>query len=100
MPARARGAARRRRGWGPRSRSGGAAEACRAAAARRGETAGSLSLHTPGDEDDTIGLVDLDELHLDAFVPRCRQVLAHVVGPDGKLAVSAVDEDGELDAGR
>src|SRR5712691_12430389 len=35
--------------------------------------------------------------HLDALGVRGRHVLADVVGADGKLAVAAVDEHGELD---
>src|ERR671937_1190017 len=53
-----------------------------------------------GDEQDGVDLVDLDQLHLDALVARGREVLADVVGADRKLAVAAVDEHGELDAGR
>src|SRR6266540_2498645 len=49
------------------------------------------------DQQDSVHLVHLDELHLDALVARGRQVLADVVGPDRQLAVAAVDEDGELD---
>ena len=45
-----------------------------------------------GDEQDTVDLVDLDELHLDALAARGRQVLSDVVGADRKLAVAAVDE--------
>src|SRR2546430_8671717 len=44
--------------------------------------------------------VHLEELHLDALLPRGRQVLADVVGPDRQLAVAAVDENRELDARR
>src|SRR6266511_1236527 len=51
-------------------------------------------------EQDTVDLVDLDELHLDALAVRGWQVLADVVGTDGKLAVPAIAEDGELHAGR
>jgi hypothetical protein len=50
------------------------------------------------DEQDTVDLVHLDELHLDALAARGRKVLADVVGADRELAVAAVDEDGELDA--
>src|SRR5205823_62388 len=50
------------------------------------------------DEQDSVDLVDLDELHLDALVARGRQVLADVVGTDRQLAVAAVDEHRELDA--
>src|SRR5919108_5863641 len=53
-----------------------------------------------GDEQDAVDLVDLDELDLYALVAGRRQVLADVVGSDGKLAVASVDEHGELDAGR
>src|SRR6059058_1256951 len=49
------------------------------------------------DQQDSVDLVDLDELHLDALVARGREVLADIVGPDRQLAVAAVDEDGELD---
>src|SRR5262245_49232185 len=51
-----------------------------------------------GDEQDSVDLVDLDELHLDALAAGGRQVLAHVVGADRELAVAAVGEDGELHA--
>src|SRR5919206_1533162 len=51
-------------------------------------------------EQDLVDLVHLDELHLDALVARGRQVLADVVGADRELAVPAVDEHRELDAGR
>ena len=51
-----------------------------------------------GDEQDPVDPVDLLELHLDPLAPRRRQVLAHVVGADRQLAVTAVDEDGELHA--
>src|SRR5215216_4127742 len=51
------------------------------------------------DQEDAVDLVDLDELHLDALVARGRKVLPDVVGPDRKLAVAAVGEAGELDAG-
>src|SRR5438034_11807142 len=53
-----------------------------------------------GYEEDSVDLVDLDELHLDPLVARGRQVLADVVGPDRQLAVAAVGDDGKLDAGR
>src|SRR5919201_7130752 len=49
------------------------------------------------DQQDSVDLVHLDELHLDALVAGGREVLANVVRPDGELAVAAVDEDGELD---
>src|SRR3954447_2448041 len=49
-------------------------------------------------EQNLVDLVHLDELHLDALVTRGREVLAHVVGTDRQLTVTAVDEDGELDA--
>jgi hypothetical protein len=48
-------------------------------------------------EEDAIDLVDLDELDLHALVARAREVLADVVGSDGKLAVAPIDEAGELD---
>ena len=51
------------------------------------------------DEDDAVDLVDLEQLDLDALARAGRQVLADVVGPDRQLAVAAVGEDGELDAG-
>src|SRR5919202_6630477 len=38
-----------------------------------------------GYEQDTVDLIDLDELHLDPFVPMCREILAHVVRPDREL---------------
>jgi hypothetical protein len=50
-----------------------------------------------GDEQDAVDLVDLDELDLDVLVMCRRDVLTDVVGPDGKLAVAAVDEDRKLD---
>src|SRR5262249_9744811 len=40
------------------------------------------------------------ELHLDALLAGGREVLADVVGADRELAVAAIGEDGELDAGR
>src|SRR5919202_5155439 len=51
------------------------------------------------DQEHLVDLVHLEELHLDALLPRGREVLADVVGPDRQLAVAAVDEHGELDAG-
>src|SRR4051812_244866 len=57
----------------------------------------AVLLFSVRDQQDSVDLVYLDELHLDALVPRGRQVLPHVVGADRKLAVAAVDEDGELD---
>src|SRR5947207_10981024 len=45
---------------------------------------------------DSVDLVDLDELDLDALVAGGGQVLADVVGADGKLTVAAVGEHGEL----
>jgi hypothetical protein len=45
---------------------------------------------------DSVDLVDLYELHLDALVTCRGQVLADVIGPDRKLTVAAVSEDGEL----
>src|SRR6266545_5564141 len=56
-------------------------------------------LFLAGDEQDSVDLVNLDELHLDALVARGRKVLADVVGPDRQLAVAAVCEAGELDSG-
>src|SRR4051812_21707607 len=50
-------------------------------------------------EQNLVDLVHLDELHLDPLVARGREVLADVVGADRQLAVAAVDEDGELNAG-
>ena len=52
------------------------------------------------EQEDAVDLVDLDELDLDALVACGRQVLADVVGADRELAVAAVGEHGELDAGR
>src|SRR5918999_4848018 len=49
-------------------------------------------------EQDAVDLVHLDELHLDALGARGRKILADVVGPDGQLAVAAVDEHCKLDA--
>jgi aminopeptidase len=51
------------------------------------------------DQQDLVDLVDLDELHLDALVAMGGEVLADVVGADRQLAVAAVGEDGELNAG-
>src|SRR5215210_4289936 len=51
-------------------------------------------------EQDAVDLVDLDELDLDSLAAGGRQVLADVVGTDGKLSVSAVGEAGELHARR
>src|SRR3954462_4053751 len=51
-------------------------------------------------EQNLVDLVHLDELHQDALVTRGREVLAHGVGTDGQLAVTAGDEDCELDAFR
>src|SRR5215207_4783205 len=51
-------------------------------------------------EEHGIDLVDLDELHAHVLALRGRQVLADVVGSDRKLAMAAVDQDGELDTGR
>ena len=59
---------------------------------------GIVALLGAGDEQDAVDLVGLDELHLHPLAARGRQVLADVVGPDRKLAVAAVGEDGELDA--
>src|SRR6185503_11933386 len=39
-------------------------------------------------EQNLVDLVDLDELHLDALVPRGREVLADVVGPDRQLTMA------------
>src|SRR4029450_4290542 len=50
------------------------------------------------DEQHLVDLVHLDELNLDALLPRGRQVLADVVGTDWKLSVSPVRQAGELDA--
>ena len=43
-------------------------------------------------QQDAVDLVDLEQLNLDAFVARRRQVLADVVGADRKLAVAAVGQ--------
>src|SRR2546425_10773570 len=53
---------------------------------------------TPGHQHDPVDLVDLHQFDLHALVAAGRQVLAHVVGPDRKLAVAAVRKDGKLDA--
>src|SRR4029079_9675573 len=50
------------------------------------------------DQQHLVDLVDLDELHLHALLARGGQVLADVVGANGKLAVAAVGEHRELDA--
>src|SRR5919202_6058154 len=59
-----------------------------------------LLLFWARDQEDAVDLVHLDQLHLDALVAGGREVLADVVRPDRKLAVAAVDENGELDARR
>src|SRR4029450_10118778 len=46
---------------------------------------------------DPILAVVLPQTHRDTFALGRRQVLADVVGGDRRLAVTAVDEDGELD---
>ena len=51
------------------------------------------------DEQDLVDLVHLDELHLHALAAGGRQVLADVVGTDRQLAMAAVADHGELDAG-
>src|SRR3954454_16467867 len=56
---------------------------------RRSVIVGLLAL---GHEHDPVDLVDLDQLDLDTLVPSGRQVLADIVGPDWKLAVTAVGE--------
>src|SRR5581483_6058520 len=74
----------------------------RAGAAWPGEERRSWSctlLLGSGDEQNLVDLVHLDELHLNALAARSRQVLADVVGTDRKLAVAAVADDCELDAG-
>src|SRR4029450_6427126 len=50
------------------------------------------------DEQHLVDLVHLDELHLDALLPRGRQALARLVRPDWNLAVPPVRQAGELDA--
>src|SRR5207237_10660893 len=50
------------------------------------------------DEQDAVDLVHLEQLHLDALLARGRKVLAHIVGSDRQLAVTAVFEHGELRA--
>src|SRR4051795_123256 len=52
-----------------------------------------------GDEKDSVHFVHLDELHLNALAAGGRKVFADVVGPDRELAMPAVDEACELDAG-
>src|SRR4029079_1876436 len=49
-------------------------------------------------EHDAVAPVDLFQFHAPPLVERRRQVLADVVGADGKLPVPPVDEHGELDA--
>jgi hypothetical protein len=44
--------------------------------------------------------VDLDQMNADVVTGGRRDVLAHEVGADRKLAVSAVDEDGEANGAR
>src|SRR6185503_15630868 len=51
-----------------------------------------------GHEQDSIDLVHLDELDLDALVAGGGQVLADVIRADGELAVAAVGEYGQLHA--
>src|SRR5687767_7207747 len=41
--------------------------------------------------------VVLSQSHRHALAAGCRQVLADEVGPDGQLAVAAIDQDGQLD---
>src|SRR5918999_5728490 len=52
------------------------------------------------DEQDAVDLVDLDELNLDPLAAGGRQVLADVIGTDGKLSVAAVGQASELDTPR
>src|SRR5687767_11809323 len=59
---------------------------------------GGSSLLTGRDQQDLVDLVDLDELNLHALLAGGGQVLADVVGTDGKLSVAAVGEAGELHA--
>ena len=47
---------------------------------------------------DLVDLVDLLDPDEDPLLVRCRHVLADEVRADRKLAVSTIDEDGELDA--
>src|SRR4051794_17145802 len=49
-------------------------------------------------EQNLVDLVHLHELYLDALVAGGGEVLADVVGTDRQLAMTAVDEDRELDA--
>jgi hypothetical protein len=49
------------------------------------------------EQDDLIGTVDLAEADFDKFVACGGQILTHVIGPDGKFAVSPVDNHSELD---
>src|SRR5512132_703523 len=51
-----------------------------------------------GHEQDAVDFVHLDELDLDALIAGGWQVLADVIRADGKLAVAAVGEDGQLHA--
>src|SRR5262250_3645242 len=53
-----------------------------------------------GDEHDLVAPVPLCEPYLNLFGDRGGEVLAHVVGANRQLAMSAVDEDGELHAAR
>ena len=72
----------------------------------RDQVAGSVVMRAPswrsvgGADRDLVDAVDLLDAHVDALVLRGRQVLADVVGADRQLAVAAVDEHRELDAGR
>src|SRR5712692_7588509 len=53
-----------------------------------------------GNDHRLVDAVLLGDEHLDAFRIRCGDVLADVIGPDRQLAVSAVDEHGQLDRPR
>src|SRR5215470_2368732 len=46
---------------------------------------------------DLVHAVGLREVHGDALAAGCGEVLADIVGANGKLAMPAVDQDGELD---
>src|SRR5919204_2075162 len=80
---------------------------CRRGGGAGGRRSSRMTLISPtvvlllrlGDEQDSIDLVHLHELHLDALVTRRWQVLADVVGADRQLAAAAVAGDGQLDAG-
>jgi hypothetical protein len=48
-------------------------------------------------QEDRVFAVNLLDMHPDGFIRARRHVLSHIVCTDGKLPVTAVDEDGKLD---